>query len=80
MVRQVIKEEWNSYSRQVMPKDAPSVQRSECMMAFYAGVASVMHKMRELADVPDEQAMEYLEAMDNEIHTFYLQMKAKAGV
>lgn len=30
-------EEWKSYERDVVPKEAPSVQREECRRAFYAG-------------------------------------------
>jgi len=30
-------EEWKSYERDVVPPDAPAVQREECRRAFYAG-------------------------------------------
>lgn len=36
-----IKEQWESYLRDVIPATASPVQREECMRAFYAGAASV---------------------------------------
>ena len=32
---------WESYETEVLPKDAPDVQRVECKRAFYAGAFAV---------------------------------------
>lgn len=42
MTRQRLAEQWDSYSREVLPKNASTVQRWECRRAFYAGAGVLM--------------------------------------
>lgn len=34
---------WDKYARDVLPKEAPEVQRVECRRAFYAGGAALFY-------------------------------------
>ncbi len=54
MTRRRLEEEWNSYSRNVLPKNAPPIQRKECRMAFMAGVASAIGLLNTGADLSDD--------------------------
>lgn len=38
----MIKEQWESYREEVMPKNAHPIQVSECQLAFYAGIAAML--------------------------------------
>ena len=42
--------EWNSYKRSVVPKNAPSVQIRESMLAFYAGAMSMFSIIKRISD------------------------------
>lgn len=42
---------WSSYAREVLPADAPEVQRVECRRAFYAGAKAFEYA---LSEPPDE--------------------------
>ena len=41
MNRQRLAEQYDSYAREVLPTNAPRVQRSECRRAFYSGAAAM---------------------------------------
>lgn len=41
MKRQRIAEQWDSYAREVLPRNAPTVQRWECRRSFYSGAAAM---------------------------------------
>lgn len=43
MERQLMAEQWDSFARAVLPKDAPAVQRQEMRRAFYAGAQGILH-------------------------------------
>ena len=36
-----LKDHWESYLNEVLPKNAPEVQKVECRRAFYAGALSI---------------------------------------
>lgn len=63
MTRRRLEEEWNSYSRNVLPKDAPPIQRKECRMAFMAGFAAaigIINTATYLSDADQEVFMKEL--------------------
>jgi hypothetical protein len=63
-------EQWKQYEREVIPKEAPTVQREECRRAFYGGVAAGLELMIKATEHPDEdECVRQLEALTNEIQT-----------
>jgi hypothetical protein len=52
----MIKAAWESYAANVLPKDAPEIQRQECRKVFYAGAAALFSSiMNGIPDRDDEQ-------------------------
>ena len=43
MKRQLMAEQWDTFARAVLPKDASAVQRQEMRRAFYAGAQGILH-------------------------------------
>ena len=43
MKRQLMAEQWDSFARAVLPKDASAVQLQEMRRAFYAGAQAILH-------------------------------------
>lgn len=43
MKRQLMAEQWDSFARAILPKDASAVQRQEMRRAFYAGAQGILH-------------------------------------
>lgn len=48
---------WAEYEALVLPKDAPPVQRSECRLAFYAGVESAFSILETMDETMSDDAM-----------------------
>ncbi len=45
MKRLLVAEQWDSFARTVVPKDAPAVQKQEMRRAFYAGAQCLLHSV-----------------------------------
>lgn len=59
---------WESYAREVVPKDAGPIQRQECRRAFFAGVAMGHALTFAATDAADEdQCVKNLEVLEAEI-------------
>lgn len=43
MKRQMMAEQWDSFARAVIPRDASAVQRHEMRRAFYAGAQGILY-------------------------------------
>ncbi len=43
MKRQLMAEQWDSFARAVLPKDAPAVKRQEMRRAFSAGAQGILY-------------------------------------
>lgn len=67
MNRRRLEEEWNSYSRQVLPKDAPPIQRKECRMAFMAGCAATIGLLNTGADLSDAEQEVFMKELGQEL-------------
>jgi hypothetical protein len=67
-----INAEWVSYSRQVLPRDAPAVQRIETRRAFYAGAAAMHAILRALGedDVSEDDGVDVIEETLRELKAF----------
>lgn len=51
-----VKDEWDAFSDQVIPKTAPEVQHREMKRAFYAGAASILSIQLNIGDEIDNNA------------------------
>jgi len=55
MTRRRLEEEWNSYSRQALPKNAPPIQRKQCRIMFMAGCVATIEMLTMCMDLPEDQ-------------------------
>lgn len=60
-----IRELWDSYARDVVPKDAPIVQRWETRRAFYAGAQALFTSILTMLDPGEEPTEADLSKMDH---------------
>lgn len=71
--RRSLAEEWDEFARQVMPKDAPKVQRVEMRRAWYAGAAAMLGLVSGGLDAdrePTDLDVAYLESIHQELIAF----------
>lgn len=54
MTRKLVLEGWNSYRRDVMPKDCGPVQIEETRRAFYAGAVHLFFSLQTILDSDSE--------------------------
>jgi hypothetical protein len=77
----VIGEAWASYQAQVVPADAPPVQREECKRAFYAGAQAMYQAVMRAVEPADEDACEArLAAIGQEMQDFLRLFKKREGL
>ncbi len=74
-----IQSEWADYNEQVMPDNAPEIQRTEMKKAFYAGAHSVMCVLRALgeSEISDEAAGIAFSELNEECVDFLKEVLAK---
>ena len=78
---QSIGEAWASYSAEVVPADAPDVQREECKRAFYAGAQGMYWAVMEAVEPTDESACEArLASLHAEMQDFLRLFKKREGI
>lgn len=67
-----IKEQWESYRRHVIPRNATEVQVRECMRAFYAGAQSMMNINIAVSDesITEEVGEQILANAHDELQNF----------
>lgn len=74
MKRLLVAEQWDQFSRAIMPKDAPSDQRREMRRAFYAGAQAVLFGVI-VAMAPEEEVtdsdMAALQGVQDELKDFF---------
>lgn len=63
------KEMWQSYSLEVIPADAPKIQRDECRFAFYAGLYQMMCVNVECGEerTSEEDGIKWMDSLYDEI-------------
>jgi hypothetical protein len=77
----VIGEEWASYQADVVPAEAPSVQREECKRAFYAGAQAMFWAVMAATEPDDEDVcVAQLAAIEREMQDFLRLFKKREGV
>lgn len=67
MKRQLMAEQWNEYSRMVLPADAPAIQKSETRRAFYAGAQAILFRVIE-GFAPESEPTEADLTMMRDVH------------
>jgi len=67
-----VQEQWESFSKLVVPKDAPEIQVTEMRRAFYAGVEAMLRIQWAIGDaaVSEDGAMAILEGVHDECQRF----------
>lgn len=70
--------DWQSFEREVVPVNAPVIQREECRRAFYAGAAACFTLTLEATFPTDEDQCERnLQAIEAEIRQFPSDLRVK---
>jgi hypothetical protein len=73
MTQRFLAEKWRSYAEQVLPDEAPTVQRVECRRAFYAGAValwSIVNKHLSPDEEPTDSDLVIMRAIVDELQTF----------
>jgi hypothetical protein len=65
-----IEQSWLKFSRKVLPKNAPEVQRQEMRRAFYAGVHLALMSLADLAAQDEERGVEGIADMHRQCGEF----------
>ena len=69
-------DQWKTYEREIVPVDAPPVQREECRRAFYAGCPAMFGLMLDATRPDDDDDCEAnLQALDDELKAFLTDMR-----
>ncbi len=74
MARQkIIDAAWRSYAEQIIPANAPDVQRQECRRAFYAGAVSTFGGIMAMLDPgtePTDADLQKMSALQEELDQY----------
>jgi len=71
--RQLMAEQWNEFSRQIIHKDAPEIQKREMRRAFYAGAQSILFRVIESfapESEPTDEDLKIIEDLHQELQDF----------
>lgn len=68
---------WQSYADQVLPRDAPTIQRVECRRAFYAGAQAFLGLMTgPVADASEDAGVAMIEGYRQELAVFVVDVRS----
>ena len=77
----MIGEGWASYQAEVVPSNAPAVQREEYKRAFYAGAQAMFTAVMEATEPDDEDVCDArLAAIVQEMQDFLRLFKKREGI
>lgn len=71
--RELMAEQWDSFARAVLPKDAPAVQRQEMRRAFYAGAQGILFGVIAILapeGEPTDEDIRHMENLHQELQDF----------
>ena len=72
-------EQWNEFSRAVMPPDASPIQKREMRRAFYAGAHAILIRVMDFlspGDDPTEADLQIMADVELELRSFADSVKA----
>ena len=69
-----VQEQWASFSKMVVPKDAPPVQIQEMRRAFYSGVKAMIRIQWAVGGVSENAGVEMLEGVHDEVKRFEIEV------
>ncbi len=69
-----IRSSWALFEKNVLPKNAPPIQRTEMRKAYYGGAMAVLNALERIGepDIGEQQGVEFLSMLKNEIIEFVL--------
>lgn len=70
MARDLIAKEWDTYELEVVPTDAPDVQRKECRRSFYAGATAFFAILQRAADGGSGNVRDSMALLETELGEF----------
>ena len=79
MKRLLMAEQWDYFSRAVMPPDASAVQRQQMRRAFYAGAETILFRVIQgfaPEDEPTEADLKLMDDLHQELQDFAAAVKA----
>lgn len=63
-----IHDQWKSYEKEVIPKEASQAQRTECKRAFYAGATGIfMIFVNGVAAKKEQEAVDAIESLNKQL-------------
>ena len=67
-----VQEQWEIFSKQVVPKDAPAIQVTEMRRSFYAGAESMLRIQWAIGDsaISEDAGVAILEGVHDECRRF----------
>lgn len=78
----MIKNQWDVFKKEVMPKNASEIQVNEMKKAFYCGVLSSVFILEEIGandKITLEEGVDIIESINKECHEFILSLKNIKG-
>jgi hypothetical protein len=78
MSAHTIAQEWDRFESSVIAADAPTIQRDEMRIAFYAGFKSMLDLNKVLGAMPETPAIEALKALAYESREFGVTLGGRA--
>lgn len=70
--KRVMSKFWEEYKTKVLPKTAPSIQVSECQMAFYGGATAIIGEILRFGEekTPEDEAIQMMQDLLDEVEEF----------
>jgi hypothetical protein len=71
--RMLMAEQWDSFARAVLPRDASATQKREMRRAFYAGAQGILHGVISVLAAdhePTESDMQIMQDLERELSDF----------
>lgn len=67
-----VRQLWEHFAKQVIPENAPQMQRFEMQGAFYTGALAVLQSTQEYCrEADDDAGAEYIRRLESECESFF---------
>lgn len=75
---QTLRDQWDAFERDVLPASAGRIQRLETRRAFYAGMGAMMHLVVATSELPEEEAIARMQALNDEMGRWLDLLRSRA--